>query len=197
MPLCRSPLTLRLRYSRVRGRRQSKFLASSSTGGARNFYPKGGINAPPEAFGFLLSTASPMGSRAVFQYPSDARPPEALRASRGYDFDSAAKGAHSARRLSRDWRGGSRSVSLGEHRGAKNALHRLCAKFRIPNSALLCATPLSKCARTARTPSFFMHPKGALHTALLCFIRRRRASFEATLSPHGTHLYPKPHTVCR
>mgnify|MGYP004478022281 CR=1 FL=1 len=28
-----------LRYSRVRGRRQSKFLASSSTGGARNFYP--------------------------------------------------------------------------------------------------------------------------------------------------------------
>ena len=27
------------RYSRVRGRRQSKFLASSSTGGARNFYP--------------------------------------------------------------------------------------------------------------------------------------------------------------
>ena len=28
-----------LRYSCVRGRRQSKFLASSSTGGARNFYP--------------------------------------------------------------------------------------------------------------------------------------------------------------
>ena len=28
-----------LRYSRVRGRRQSKFLALSSTGGARNFYP--------------------------------------------------------------------------------------------------------------------------------------------------------------
>ena len=49
-----------LRYSRVRGRRQSKFLASSSTGGARNFYPT--------------------GSRAVFQYPSDARPPKALRA---------------------------------------------------------------------------------------------------------------------
>ena len=147
-----------------------------------------------------------MGSRAVFQYPSDARPPEALRASRGDDFDSAAKGAHSARRLSRDWRGGSRSVSLGEHRGAKNALHRLCAKFRIPNSALLCATPLSKCARTARTPSFFMHPKGALHTALLCFIRRRRdftrrfiAVFHCggSAPPYGTHLYPKPHTVCR
>ena len=58
MPLCRYPLTLRLRYSRVRGRRQSKFLASSSTGGARNFYPT--------------------GFRAVFQYASCARPPKAL-----------------------------------------------------------------------------------------------------------------------
>ena len=86
LPLCRSPLTLRLRYSRVRGRRQSKFLASSSTGGARNFYPKGGINAPPEAVWFLISTASPTGSRADFRFPSDARPPEALRASRGYLF---------------------------------------------------------------------------------------------------------------
>ena len=46
MPLCRSPLTLRLRYSRVRGRRQSKFLASSSTGGARNFYPSIRSEAP-------------------------------------------------------------------------------------------------------------------------------------------------------
>ena len=37
-----------LRYSRVRGRRQSKFLASSSTGGARNFYPcTVGFRAPP------------------------------------------------------------------------------------------------------------------------------------------------------
>ena len=70
-----------LRYSRVRGRRQSKFLASSSTGGARNFYPKGGINAPPETVWFLISTASPTGSRAVFQFPSDARPPEVLRTS--------------------------------------------------------------------------------------------------------------------
>ena len=74
-----------LRYSRVRGRRQSKFLASSSTGGARNFYPT--------------------GSRAVFQFPLDARPPEVLRTSRGYYFDSAAKGAHFARRLSRDFLG--------------------------------------------------------------------------------------------
>ena len=48
--------------------------------------PKGGINAPPETFGFLISTASPTGSRADFQYPSDARPPKALRASRGYLF---------------------------------------------------------------------------------------------------------------
>ena len=78
-----------LRYSRVRGRRQSKSLASSSTGGARNFYPKGGINAPPETERFLIGAASPTGSRAVFQFPSDARPPKALRASRGYDFDSA------------------------------------------------------------------------------------------------------------
>ncbi len=35
-----------LRYSRVRGRRQSKFLASSSTGGARNFYPSIRSEAP-------------------------------------------------------------------------------------------------------------------------------------------------------
>ena len=48
--------------------------------------PKGGINAPPETWRFLISTASPTGSRAVFQYPSDARLPEALRARRGYLF---------------------------------------------------------------------------------------------------------------
>ena len=70
-----------LRYSRVRGRRQSKFLASSSTGGARNFYPT--------------------GSRADFQFPSDARPPKALRASRGYYFNAAVQNAYSSRRLSR------------------------------------------------------------------------------------------------
>ena len=46
-----------------------------------------------------------MGSRAVFQYASDARPPEALRASRGYDFDNLVQNTHSSRRLSRDWRG--------------------------------------------------------------------------------------------
>ena len=67
--------------------------------------PKGGINAPPETVWFLISTASPMGSRAVFHYPSDARPPKALRASRGYYFDNSAKGAHLSRRLSRDWFG--------------------------------------------------------------------------------------------
>ena len=64
--------------------------------------PKGGINAPPETVWFLIGAASPMGSRAVFQYASDARPPEVLRTSRGYYFDSAAKDAHFARRLSRD-----------------------------------------------------------------------------------------------
>ena len=63
--------------------------------------PKGGINAPPEIVWFLISTASPTGSRAVFQFPSGARPPEVLRTSRGYDFDSAVQSAHSARRLSR------------------------------------------------------------------------------------------------
>ena len=67
--------------------------------------PKGGINAPPETFGFLIGAASPTGSRAVFQYASDAQPPEALRASRGYYLNSAAQGARLSRRLSRDWRG--------------------------------------------------------------------------------------------
>ena len=86
--------------------------------------PKGGINAPPETFGFLISTASPTGSRADFQYPSDARPPEVLRTSRGYYFDSAAKGAPFARRLSRDWHGAGGSAAdhrfaLGEHRGTE------------------------------------------------------------------------------
>ena len=70
--------------------------------------PKGGINAPPETVWFLISTASPTGSRAVFQYPSDARPPEVLRTSRGYYFDSAAQGTHFARRLSRGWFGARR-----------------------------------------------------------------------------------------
>ena len=36
-----------------------------------------------------------------------------------------------------------------------------------------------KCAATGGTHSFFMRPKGALHTASLCFMRRRRASFAA------------------
>ena len=69
--------------------------------------PKGGINAPPETVWFLISTASPTGSRAVFQYPSDARPPKALRASRGYYFDNSTKGAYLSRRLSRGWCGAS------------------------------------------------------------------------------------------
>ena len=99
--------------------------------------PKGGINAPPETFRFLISTASPTGSRAVFQYPSDARPPEVLRTSRGYYFDSAAKGAHFARRLSRDWHdaGGSAAdhgFALGEHRGNRGSLSvRRSAKNKI------------------------------------------------------------------
>ena len=43
-----------LRYSRVRGRRQSKFLASSSNGGARNFYPCTGEprRLPPQSTDF-------------------------------------------------------------------------------------------------------------------------------------------------
>ena len=88
-----------------------------------------------------------------------------------------------------------RSVSLGEHRGAEKraqfALQRtgsrgsrsvcLCAysAFRFPHSALFCGTTPSKCARTARTHSFFMRPKGALHTPEACFMRHRRASFAA------------------
>ena len=87
---------------------------------------------------------------------------------------------------------------------ARRALLRFSCTRRVRFIQLCCASYAAgvlhlrrPCRLTARTPSFFMHPKGALHTALLCFIRRRRASFEATLSPHGTHLYPKPHTVCR
>ena len=62
-------------------------------------------------------------------------------------------------------RGGSAAdhrFTLGEHRGAKNALHRLCAKFRIPNSAFritLCRHPFKMCAHGAHT--FIFHaPKG-------------------------------------
>ena len=40
-----------LRYSRVRGRRQSKFLASSSAGGARNFYP---VQGEPRSVRIIL-----------------------------------------------------------------------------------------------------------------------------------------------
>ena len=76
--------------------------------------PKGGINAPPETERFLISTASPTGSRADFQYPSDARPPEVLRTSRGYYFDNSAKGAYLSRRLSRGWCGAGGSAA--EHR---------------------------------------------------------------------------------
>ena len=62
-------------------------------------------------------------------------------------------------------RGGSaasRRVCLTEHRGAENALHRLCAKFRIPNSEFritLCRHPFKMCAHGAHT--FIFHaPKG-------------------------------------
>ena len=57
------------------------------------------------------------------------------------------------------------------------------SEFRIPHSALLCAATPSKCARTARTPSFFMRPKGALHAPEACFMRRRRASFAKQKTP--------------
>ena len=69
-----------LRYSRVRGRRQSKFPAASATGGARNFYPGGFFNTP----------CAPDRQRR-------------LRAGQGYYFNAAARGARSLRRQSRDW----------------------------------------------------------------------------------------------
>ena len=105
--------------------------------------PKGGINAPPETWRFLISTASLTGSRAVFQYASDARPPEVLRTSRGYDFDSAVQSAHLPRRLSRDWQGEGApapcteleitNVSLVESRGSplRSALHFTPIQFSI------------------------------------------------------------------
>ena len=148
MPLCRSPLTLRLRYSRVRGRRQSKFLASSSTGGARNFYPKGGINAPPETERFLISTASPTGSRAVFQYASDARPPKVLRTSRGYYFNNSAKGAHSARRLSRDWRGEGARQNRSAIQGSQGGCRRKATELPKCNPWL--SPPLAGCPHPSR-----------------------------------------------
>ena len=82
---------------------KEKFLQPPPSRSRVRLPPKGGINAPPEAFGFLISTASPTGSRAVFQYPSDARPPEVLRTSRSYYFNAAVQNAYSARLLSRSW----------------------------------------------------------------------------------------------
>ena len=99
-------------------------------------------------------------------------------------------------------RGGSaasRRVCLTEHRGAKNALHRLCAKFRIPNSAFritLCRHPFKMCAHGAHTHLFFMRPKGALHLrskkpAEAGFLLFTHISLQATMS------IPVPRTSCR
>ena len=97
--------------------------------------PKGGINAPPETVWFLISTASPTGSRAVFQFPSDARPPKVLRTSRGYYFNNSAKGARLSRRLSRDWRG-EKCVSMCPVGHSTPAVHGF--SFYAPsNSALI------------------------------------------------------------
>ena len=65
-----------------------------------------------------------------------------------------------------------RSISLGEHRGAENAL----------NLPLRHAT--IKMCRDPRHTFIFHTPKGALHTPKACFMCRRHASFEKK-SPAG------------
>ncbi len=75
-----------LRYSRVRGRRQSKFLASSSTGGARNFYPSIRSEAPsfivaraakPPVFGAKHQTQNVFAAKrrkhSCLRYTGEAR----------------------------------------------------------------------------------------------------------------------------
>ena len=181
MPLCRFPLTLRLRYSRVRGRRQSKFLASSSTGGARNFYPKGGINAPPETVWFLISTASPMGSRAVFQYALDARPRRCFAPAEVIYFNAAAKGAHSARRLSRD--------SLGEGATAPCTDLTVPARSASPDSTLKYALCSPQGALIRLFP-FYTYFKGAgLHqpAPLLCTKMRAFGDLQVDKCAYSCH----------
>ena len=90
---------------------KEKFLQPPPSRSRVRLPPEGGINAPPETVWFLISTASPMGSRADFQFTSDARPPKALRASRGYYFDNSTKGAYLSRRLSRGWCGAGGSAA--------------------------------------------------------------------------------------
>ena len=94
-------------------------------------------------------------------------------------------------------------------RGAKNALSTpLCeipySEFRIPHYSV----PLPYQNVTARRShlnisskgrnisharsAYFTAPKARFHTAIY-----RRISLRRSAPPHGTHLYPKPHTVCR
>ena len=97
--------------------------------------PKGGINAPPETFGFLISTASPTGSRAVFQYPSDARPRRCFAPVEVIYFNAAVQGVRLSRRLSRDWRG-KKCVSMCPVGHSTPAVHGF--SFYAPsNSALI------------------------------------------------------------
>ena len=110
--------------------------------------PKGGINAPPETERFLISTASPTGSRAVFQYASDARPPKVLRTSRGYYFNNSAKGAHSARRLSRDWRGEGARQNRSAIQGSQGGCRRKATELPKCNPWL--SPPLAGCPHPSR-----------------------------------------------
>ena len=93
------------------------------------------------------------------------------------------------------------SVSTGEPRTHSIASVRN-SEFRIPHFALLCAATPSKCARTARTPSFFMRRRrascavGALHLrskkpAEAGFLLFTHISLQATMS------IPVPRTSCR
>ena len=106
----------------------------------------------------------------------------------------------------------SRRVCLTEHRGAKKALHRLCAKFRIPNSAFritLCRHPFKMCAHGAHT--FIFHaPKGrascaggVLHApkGRASFAKQKPAEAGFLLFTHislqATMSIPVPRTSCR
>ena len=75
-----------MRYSRVRGRRQSKFLASSSTGGVRNFSPSIRSEAPsfivaraakPPVFGAKHQTQNVFAAKrrkhSCLRYTGEAR----------------------------------------------------------------------------------------------------------------------------
>ena len=177
-----------LRYSRVRGRRQSKFLASSSTGGARNFYPYTG---EPR---FALRKATVMRTKILSVTPLNPL---------GVTVPLMNKGSQEARSVAalRPLHRGAKkrtqfALQRTGSRGRSRAVHRFAAvALPLQNVPRPAAHLRFSCAGGAlHTPEGVLHvPKARFIPPKGCFIPPKGCF----IPPKGCFIPPKGCFMCR